>query len=435
MKNTCRKKPNSEKLSIGTTFALSMSFLVAVATIGMAVYAVFFVDSIFSFFVPQDSMYSTILTFRENLQRIVIAFLIFGLILSYYMTKIIISPLEKLIKGAEELSEGNLSHRVELTKYNEINHLVKTYNQMAQNLQSLYNNLEKKVQERTKELKLAYEELENTQIMIVHSEKMRALGELVAGITHEINNPINFIHGNMTHLKNYSKGLIELIELYQSYEQDLSEEKRSALDKIKKDIEYSFIKEDLPMLIQSCKEGTERTKNIVLDLKNFSRIEEMVINEIDLKKEIETILNILNNKIKYKAEVIKEYDEKFPTIEGYGGQLNQVIMNILDNACYAIEDKGKIFIRLKNAQDNVIIEIQDTGSGMSEEQLQKIFDPFYTTKPQGEGTGLGMSISYKVIQNHNGQITAESKLGEGSTFRITLPVVVKKKRELSHGKN
>lgn len=435
MKNTNKTKPNKEKLSIGTTFALSMSFLIAVATIGMALYAVFFVDSIFSFFVPQDSMYSTLLTFRENLQRIVIAFLIFGLVLSYYMTKIIISPLENLIKGAEEFSEGNLSHRVALTKYTEINHLVKTYNQMADNLQSLYDNLEKKVQERTKELKLAYEELENTQIMMVHSEKMRSLGELVAGITHEINNPINFIHGNMTHLKNYSEKLVGLIEAYQNFEPDLSDEKRSTLDKIKKDIEYSFIKKDLPMLIQSCKEGTERTKNIILDLKNFSRIEEMVVNEIDLKNEIDIILNILHNKIKYKAEIIKEYDEDFPIIEGYGGQLNQVFMNILDNACYAIKDRGKIFIRLKKVQDNVIIEIEDTGSGMSDEQLQKIFDPFYTTKPQGEGTGLGMSISYKVIASHNGKITAESHLGKGSIFKITLPVVLEKKRKLSYEKN
>ncbi len=435
MKNIGKKKSNREKLSIGTTFALSMSLLVAVATIGMAVYAVFFVDSIFSFFVPQDSMYSTILTFRENLQRIVIAFLIFGLILSYYMTKIIISPLEKLINGTKELSEGNLKYRVEFTKYTEINQLVQTYNQMAENLQSLYDNLEKKVQERTKELKLAYEELENTQIIMVHSEKMRSLGELVAGITHEINNPINFIHGNMTHLKNYSKALIELIEVYQNYENDLSEEKRDTLNKIKQEVEYSFIKEDLPMLIQSCQEGTERTKNIILDLKNFSRIEELVVNEIDLKREIETILNILHNKIKYKAEVIKEYDQDFPIIEGYGGQLNQVFMNILDNACYAIEKKGKIYIRLKKEQDNVIIEIEDTGSGMSEDQLKKIFDPFYTTKPQGEGTGLGMSISYKVIQNHGGQISAHSQLGKGSLFRIKLPVVLDKKRELSYGKN
>lgn len=429
------KKKSKEKLSIGTTFALSMSFLVAVATIGMAVYAVFFVDNIFSFFVPEDSLYSTILTFRENLQRLVIAFLIFGLLLSYYMTKIIISPLETLIKGAKELSEGNLENRINLTKYSEINQLVNTYNLMAENLQSLYVNLEKKVQERTKELKMAYEELENTQMMMVHSEKMRSLGELVAGITHEINNPINFIHGNLTHLKNYSLSLIKLIDFYQEFESELSEKTKQDLNKIKEDIEYSFIKDDLPMLIKSCQEGTERTKNIILDLKNFSRIEELVVNEIDLKREIDTILNILHNKIKGKAEIIKEYDKDFPIIEGYGGQLNQVFMNILDNACYAIGEQGKIFIRLKKENEGVIIEIEDTGAGMSEEQLKKIFDPFYTTKPVGEGTGLGMSISYKVIQNHKGQIKAESKLGKGSLFRIKLPIVLQKDRELSHEQN
>src|SRR5574344_1422055 len=183
--------------------------------------------------------------------------------------------------------------------------------------------------------------------MMVHSEKMRSLGQLVAGITHEINNPINFRHGNLVYLKQYSKGLLELIEDYEKYEELLSEEAKAELKEIKERIELDFIKDDLPSLIKSCQEGTERTKNIVMDLKNFSRLDEMVINDIDLKKEIDTTLNILHNKIKNKIEIVKDYNPDIPIIEGYGGQLNQVFMNILDNACYAIQESGKIYIRLK----------------------------------------------------------------------------------------
>lgn len=413
---------NRPSAKISTFIGLTISFLVTFATLGIAVYALFFVNSMFSFLVPQGDLYNKLMLFKDNLQNLVLDFLIFGLIASYFITKMVTRPLEQLINGTKELSKGNLNHRIKKTKYSEINELVDTYNQMAENLQSLYENLEQKVRERTQELEVANAEIKNAQAMIVHSEKMRSLGQLVAGITHEINNPINFIYGNMTHLNNYSNALIKLIEMYQSFETDLNEKERAELGKLKEEIELDFIKEDLPMLIKSCKEGTERTKNIILDLKNFSRLEEMVVNSIDLKKEIDTTLNILYNKIKGKIEIVKEYEENLPLIEGYGGQLNQVFMNILDNACYAIKEKGTIYIRLKKEEKNVIIEFEDTGSGMSEEQMEKIFEPFYTTKPVGEGTGLGMSISYKVISNHNGTITVDSEIGKGTIFKIKLPI-------------
>lgn len=293
---------------------------------------------------------------------------------------------------------------------------------MAENLQTLYVELDSKVKERTKELEGANKELKSAQAMMVHSEKMRSLGQLVAGITHEINNPINFIHGNMVHLKNYSNALIEIINLYEESESDLSEEKQQTLKELKEKIELDFLKEDLPQLIKSCHEGTERTKNIILDLKNFSRLDEQVVNNIDLPKEIDTTLNILQNKIKGKIEIIKEYDDNVSYIEGYGGQLNQVFMNILDNACYAVKEKGSIRIKLHKTEKDVIIEFEDSGCGMSKEQAAKIFDPFFTTKPVGEGTGLGMSISYKVIQQHNGVISVDSTEGKGTKFIIQLPL-------------
>jgi len=418
-------KLEKRPMKIGTAIALTISIMVTAATLGIAVYALFFVNNMFSPVVLQNEISQQLYVFQDSLQRLVLAFLIFGLISAYYMTKVILNPLLDLVRGSKELSEGNFEYRFKQTNYSEINKLTDTYNQMAESLQNLYTELENKVKERTIELENMNTELKNTQVMMIHSEKMRSLGQLVAGITHEINNPINFIHGNMVHLKNYSTALIDIINLYESYEEELADEKRQELKKMKAKIELDFIREDLPLLIKSCHEGTERTKNIINDLKNFSRLDEMVVNNVDLPKEIDTTLNILHNKIKGKIEVVKDYAPNLPTIEGYGGQLNQVFMNILDNACYAIQENGTIYIRLQKEGKDVIIEFEDTGCGMQKEQLEKIFEPFYTTKPVGSGTGLGMSISYKVIQQHHGLIFVDSVAGKGTKFRIQLPIKMK----------
>ena len=293
---------------------------------------------------------------------------------------------------------------------------------MAASLEKLYQSMEQQVKERTSELEDAYTELKNTQAMMVHSEKMKSLGELVAGITHEINNPVNFIYGNLIHLNNYSKDLIEIIDKFSEFEGDLTPEHKEKIEALKENIDYDFLKSDLPDLIRSCQEGTERTKNIILDLKNFSRLEEAVINSVDLPKEIDTTLNILHNKFKNKITVHKEYAENLPNIEGYGGQLNQVFMNILDNAAFAIKEKGDVWIRITNEGDHIKLEFEDNGCGMDEKIANKVFDPFFTTKPVGQGTGLGMAISYKVIKNHKGDISISSKEGKGTKFTITLPI-------------
>lgn len=409
---------------ISTAIVLTTSILITTSTLGVAVFSLSFINKLL--LLHTNNIYSQLAAFQDSLQKLVLMYLLFGLVASYFLTKMIINPLLELIKGTEELAEGNLEHRLKRTNYFEINKLTDTFNTMAENLQSLYSELDTKVKERTNELEKTNEELKNTQAMMVHSEKMRSLGQLVAGITHEINNPVNFIHGNLVHLRNYTNVLLEVITLYEDCESELSEEKKLKLKDLKENIELNFIIEDLPQLIKSCQEGTERTKNIILDLKNFSRLDEQIINNIDLKKEIDTTLNILQNKVKNGVEIIKEYDSEIVSIEGYGGQLNQVFMNILDNACYALKGKGTIYIKLQKKDKDVIIEFKDNGCGMSKEQAAKIFDPFFTTKPVGEGTGLGMSISYKVIQKHNGTISVESTEGKGTIFRIQLPIKMEK---------
>lgn len=354
-----------------------------------------------------------------------IVILIISFILIYVLARSISNPLVEMEKTVSKITEGDLSGRLEYSQYDEINKLVKSYNEMANSLQRLYSTLEKQVQDRTVELKSAYAELQSTQAMMVHSEKMKSLGELVAGIMHEINNPINFIYGNMTHLSNYSNDLINIIEEYSKYNSSLKPEEQKDIEELKSSIDYEFLKTDLPDLIKSCKEGADRAKNIIQDLKSFSRMEEVAIADVDLSKEIDTVLNILHNKIKHKAEVHKEYDANaIPAVEAFGGQLNQVFMNILDNAVGAIEEHGDIWIRMRKDDigKNVIIEVEDNGVGMDSETAEKVFNPFFTTKPVGQGTGLGMSITYKIIKNHQGDIRVESKKGEGTKFIVTLPI-------------
>ncbi len=350
--------------------------------------------------------------------------LLISIIIAFMLARSISKPLSTMEETISRISKGDLSGRLEYTKYYEINQLVQSYNMMVNALQRLYSTLEAQVQDRTKELKNAYAELQNTQAMMVHSEKMKSLGELVAGIMHEINNPINFIYGNMTHLSNYSNDLIQIIEEYTKYDVSLKPEEKEDIDKLKKDIDYEFLKSDLPDLIKSCKEGADRAKNIIQDLKSFSRMEEVAITDVDIPHEIDTTLNILHNKIKNKAEVHKEYMENVPRIEAFGGQLNQVFMNIIDNAVGAIKDHGDIWIRINTDKEhkNLIIEIEDNGIGMDEETTRKVFNPFFTTKPVGQGTGLGLSITYKIIKNHQGDINVESRQGMGTKFIITLPI-------------
>ena len=358
----------------------------------------------------------------DNMKIFVAIFLFLGFLASAVMSRIILKPLDEIAIGARELTNGNFDFRLKESNFKEINELVDSYNYMASQLQELYESLELKVQERTIALERANQEIKESQSMLVHSEKMRSLGELVAGIAHEINNPVNFIHGNIMILEKYMQDIFSLIDLYSRNETTIPEEELKKVKKLKADIDIEFLKDDIKDLIRSCIEGTERTKNIVLDLKNFSRMEEMVLTQFNIPKEIDTTLNILNNKYKNRITVHKDYEENLPKIEAYGGQLNQVFMNILDNAQYAIKGDGDVYITVKKEDSNIVVIFKDSGHGIAKKDLIKVFDPFFTTKPPGEGTGLGMSITYRVIKNHNGEISVDSEEGVGTTFTIKLPI-------------
>ncbi|MEI8388895.1 MAG: ATP-binding protein [bacterium] len=379
------------------------------------------------------------LLIRGNL-TLSLVFIIFGFCAAFILAKNVTGPIIKLVEGAEEFSQGNLKYRTDVKSDDEIGLLSKAFNDMADKLSDLYNSLEQKVLDRTHDLskiniqlKRANKEIKDTQSMIVHNEKMRSLGQLVAGVAHELNNPINFIYGNLLHLKKYSNDFIEIINKYEAIQKQFPEDKFKEVEKLKQDLEYDFIVEDLELLLKSCYDGAERSKQIIIDLKNFSRLDEAQIKEVDIHEGIDSALNILESKYKGRVTINKQYG-MIPNVMCYAGQINQVFMNILDNATQAIEGDGNIYIRTKIEDQNVIIEFEDTGAGIAEDVIPKIFDPFFTTKPVGEGTGLGLSICYKIIRSHNGKMEVESEKGKGTKFIIEIPINWTAQNEENSGK-
>jgi PAS domain S-box-containing protein len=287
------------------------------------------------------------------------------------------------------------------------------------------------------ELEETLRELQRTQTQLVQSEKMSSLGQLVAGVAHEINNPVNFIYGNVLHAGEYTEDLLELLQLYQQHYPNpiASIQARSA------EIDLNFLMEDLPNLLNSMKVGADRIQQIVRSLRNFSRMDEAEMKVVDIHEGIDSTLMILQNRLKEKSdnlgiEVIKQYGQ-LPTVECYAGQLNQVFMNILTNAIDALEerDQGRSREEIKQNPSQIWItteaigtshariRILDNGTGISEAVQHRLFDPFFTTKPVGKGTGLGMSISYQIVtEKHGGTLRCQSTLGEGAEFIIEIPL-------------
>lgn len=264
------------------------------------------------------------------------------------------------------------------------------------------------------------------------SQKLASIGQLAAGVAHEINNPTGFVSSNLGSLKGYQGDIGKLIDLYRELIASIKTGNPSPLaarvtDQIEKieafeeEIDLGYLRQDIVDLIDESKEGTERIKRIVEDLKHFAHPGQDKIQDTDLNKELTSTLNVVNNELKYKARVVKEFNT-LPIIMANPQQLNQVFINILVNAAQAIEKMGEIRILTKAVKGHVQVHISDTGCGISEENLTKIFDPFFTTKGVGKGTGLGMNIAYNIIQKHRGDIRVKSRVGEGTTFIISLPV-------------
>jgi len=298
-------------------------------------------------------------------------------------------------------------------------------------LEHNHHKLQKEMNEKNIELDKAIKDLKETQSQILQSEKMASIGQLAAGVAHEINNPIGFVGSNLSTLADYLKDINTLLGHYGSLKQNLKDadlEKlpgdlksiTQTIEKYEEDIDIEYLKDDITELLSDCAEGTERVRKIVADLKNFAHPGNDKKKLMDVNQGLESTLNVVSNEIKYKAQVIKDFG-KIPLVEGFPQQVNQVFMNILVNAAQAIEEKGEIHIKTQEENKNVKITIADNGSGIPEENIGKIFDPFFTTKAVGKGTGLGMNIAYNIIKKHKGTISIESKVGSGTTFTIILP--------------
>jgi len=324
-------------------------------------------------------------------------------------SRAIAQPIETVTNVAQQVTrESNFNLQVPVTTQDEIGVLAVSFNQLIQ-----------RVSEYTQELK-------QTQSQLIQTEKMSSLGQMVAGIAHEINNPVNFIGGNIDYANKYIQDLTDLVTLYQEYYPNPPD---AILQRIE-DIELEFLREDLPKTLSSMKMGADRIHEIVVSMRNFSRSDDGNMKSADIHEGIDSTLVILNHRLKQGIQVIKQYG-KLPAVECSPAQLNQVFMNVIGNAIDALEemkkgDKGyspTIWISTEVTADNTVtVKIRDNGPGIAAGCAQQIFDPFFTTKSIGKGTGLGLAISYQIVAKHHGKIEVNSQIGQGTEFVITLPV-------------
>lgn len=273
------------------------------------------------------------------------------------------------------------------------------------------------------ELEKAYADLKATQAQMLQREKMASIGQLAAGIAHEINNPIGFVSSNLGTLGKYVERLTDFIDAQSQVMESLhTPEAAEKLEKKRKELKLDYIVEDVKQLIKESMDGTDRVRKIVQDLKSFSRVDEAEYKHADINECLESTMNIVWNELKYKATVHKEYGN-IPLTRCYPQQLNQVFMNLLVNASHAIEKQGEITVRTWHENGNICIAVTDTGRGIPAENLNRIFEPFFTTKEVGMGTGLGLSITYDIVKKHKGEIAVASQVGNGTSFTVRIPVV------------
>lgn len=364
-------------------------------------------------------------------------------ILAIYTSRAIARPLETVTQIAQQASEEvNFALQVPVVTQDEVgmvaialNRLISRVSEYTQELEIAHETLEKRVAERTEELSenhqqltAALQALQERQAQLIQNEKMSSLGQMVAGVAHEINNPINFIYGNLDYTNSYVQDLLDLLQLYQQHYPVPT----AAIQEKMGSIDLEFLTEDFSQILLSMKSGTDRIRKIILSLRNFSRLDESEIKTIDIHEGIESTLLLLNHRFQSEIRVVKKYGD-LTLVECYPSLLNQVFMNMINNAIDALQEDQKkggfvdetptIIIQTSQIErDRITISFWNNGSAIPSELLGKLFDPFFTTKPVGQGTGLGLTICYQIIERHKGKIEVFSAPDKGTEFVISLPI-------------
>ncbi|MCH9671404.1 MAG: HAMP domain-containing protein [Gammaproteobacteria bacterium] len=358
---------------------------------------------------------------------------LFSIVLGSYLTR----QLRGLSDGAQRIADGDLDTEITVRSRDELGEVGaafntmmarlrtsdKTRNEYQAQLEELNVELESRVQTRTANLAKANEELQAAQKQLLQSEKLASIGQLAAGVAHEINNPMAFVGANMQELSRNLDDVLALLKFYQSCDDLIATDsaRQAELTALQSEIEVEYIMEDLPALVGESADGAERVKKIVSALRDFSHGDTGDWQSFDMHRGIESTLSLVRNDLKDKATIHRAFQE-LPEVECNGSQIQQVIMNLLVNAGQAIEANGNITIRTCVVGESVQVEVADDGAGIAPEHLAKVFDPFFTTKDVGVGSGLGLSISYGIVQSHGGELSVDSELGVGTTFTITLPI-------------
>lgn len=365
---------------------------------------------------------------------------LFSYLLGTYLTQ----QLKVLRHSAKQISDGDYSVKIKITSNDEVSDVSRAFNHMSEalslseksrnekdaQLQELNCTLEQRVERRTAkinkqflELKAANDQVAQTQAKLVQSEKLASVGQLAAGVAHEINNPIGFVRSNLNTLSDYVgvyQGLLHNYKKLSAANPEQAVEIAAAIEQQERKDDLDFINEDVEELLKDSIEGTTRVRDIVHGLKNFSRVNDKNKIDCNINEVISTVLKVVNNELKYKCSIESDL-QSLSTVFGNVGELNQVLANLLMNAGQAVESSGEITISTDEFDGKVRVRVTDNGSGIKTEDLDKLFDPFFTTKAVGEGTGLGLSISFGIIEDHGGEILVSSEEGKGTTFTILLP--------------
>lgn len=355
---------------------------------------------------------------------VVLLIIILTAVVVYFITLYLLQPIYELLDGVKAFQNQQGIITLPVTNDSEIGQLTESFNEMSVKV----NLAQVELKEKIKELEKTNLSLKEAQSQLVHSAKMMSLGQLVAGVAHELNNPIGYIYSNMSFLKEYTKSLFDLVDKLITKHPTVDNQQYL------EQIEYEFLKKDLPKLISACEDGALRTKEIVLGLRNFSRLDNSKVKEIDVKDSLVNSVELLSAMSGDRVEFIYDFKSE-NLLNCYASEVNQVFLNILSNAIQAISGHGKIWISTDTVKIDdksfLSISIQDNGRGISKEYIDKIFDPFFTTKDVGQGTGLGLSISYGIIKKHGGHIEVRSDEGVGTEFLIYIPFEMRK--DLIHG--